>query len=78
MGTAEDFAAALEVSAETVRRRTLARTLLAVLGPGRKRGREYPMFQAWSGIAGAPLEAVPRGIAAPGRRAGISVHDHAQ
>lgn len=58
MGSVDELAAALEVSTETVRRRTVKRTLIAVLGPGRKRGREYPMFQAWPGIAGAPLEAV--------------------
>jgi hypothetical protein len=65
MGTAEELAAALNVSAETVRRRTLSRTLIAVLGPGRKRGREYPMFQAWPGIAGAPLEAVLKALGRP-------------
>lgn len=65
MGTAEELAQALEVSSETVRRRTLAGTLIAVLGPGRKRGREYPMFQAWPGIAGAPLEAVLKALGRP-------------
>ena len=65
MGTAEDLAAALNVSAETVRRRALSRTLIAVLGPGRKRGREYPMFQAWPGIAGAPLESVLKALGRP-------------
>lgn len=65
MGTAEELAVALEVSSETVRRRTLARTLIAVLGPGRKRGREYPMFQTWPGIAGAPLEAVLEALRHP-------------
>lgn len=58
MGSAEELAAALGVSAETVRRRTHEGKLFAVLGPGRKRGREYPMFQAWPGIAGKPLETV--------------------
>lgn len=58
MGSAEELAAALGVSAETVRRRTHEGKLFAVLGPGRKRGREYPMFQVWPGIAGKPLETV--------------------
>ncbi len=65
MGTAEDLAAALNVSAETVRRRTVDRTLIAVLAPGRKRGREYPMFQAWPGVAGKPLEAVLDALGRP-------------
>lgn len=41
---------------ETVRQRERAGMLFSVLRPGRKRGREYPAFQAWLGIAGEPLE----------------------
>lgn len=40
---------------ETVRQRERAGELFSILRPGRKRGREYPAFQAWSGIAGDPL-----------------------
>ena len=46
------------LSDETVRVRERAGELFSVLRPGRKRGREYPAFQAWSGIAGKPLAEV--------------------
>ncbi|TXG96582.1 MAG: hypothetical protein E6R08_09005 [Nevskiaceae bacterium] len=45
-------------SDETVRQRERAGELFSVLRPGRKRGREYPAFQAWPGVAGAPLQQV--------------------
>lgn len=43
------------LSDETVRQRERAGELFSILRPGRKRGREYPAFQAWGGIAGQPL-----------------------
>lgn len=43
------------LSDETVRQRERAGELFSILRPGRKRGREYPAFQAWHGIAGEPL-----------------------
>lgn len=43
------------LSDETVRQRERAGELFSILRPGRKRGREYPAFQAWPGIAGEPL-----------------------
>ena len=43
------------LSDETVRARERAGELFSILRPGRKRGREYPAFQAWPGIAGVPL-----------------------
>jgi hypothetical protein len=46
------------LSDETVRQRERAGELFSVLRPGRKRGREYPAFQAWPGIAGEPLTKV--------------------
>lgn len=46
------------LSDETVRLRERAGELFSVLRPGRKRGREYPAFQAWPGIAGEPLAKV--------------------
>jgi hypothetical protein len=46
------------LSDETVRVRERAGELFSVLRPGRKRGREYPAFQAWNGIAGEPLAKV--------------------
>lgn len=43
------------LSDETVRQRERAGELFSILRSGRKRGREYPAFQAWDGIAGQPL-----------------------
>jgi hypothetical protein len=43
------------LSDETVRLRERAGELFSILRPGRKRGREYPAFQAWPGISGDPL-----------------------
>jgi hypothetical protein len=43
---------------ETVRQRERVGELFSLLRPGRKRGREYPAFQAWPGIAGEPLAKV--------------------
>lgn len=65
MLTSEELAQALNVSAETVRKRTHAGELIALLGPGRKRGREYPAFQAWEGIAGHPLQQVLEALGKP-------------
>ena len=57
--SAADLGRALgELSDETVRQREKAGELFSVLRPGRKRGREYPAFQAWPGIAGEPLAKV--------------------
>jgi hypothetical protein len=46
------------LSDETVRHREKAGELFSILRPGRKRGREYPAFQAWNGITGGPLTKV--------------------
>jgi hypothetical protein len=46
------------LSDETVRQRERAGELFSILRPGRKRGREYPTFQAWTGISGQPLTQV--------------------
>ena len=40
---------------EIVRVRERAGELFSILRPGRKRGREYPAFQAWPGVSGQPL-----------------------
>lgn len=45
----------LGVSDQTVRGRERAGELFSILRPGRRRGVEYPGFQAWPEIAGAPL-----------------------
>jgi hypothetical protein len=46
------------ISDERVRQRERAGELFSVLRPGRKRGREYPVFQAWAGVEGEPLTRV--------------------
>ena len=51
---------------ETVRQRERAGELFSILRPGRKRGREYPAFQAWPGIAGEPLATVMTALGAVG------------
>jgi hypothetical protein len=43
---------------ETVRQRERAGELFSIMRPGRKRGREYPAFQAWPGVTGQPLAQV--------------------
>ena len=43
---------------ETVRQRERAGELFSILRAGRKRGRQYPAFQAWKGMAGEPLAKV--------------------
>lgn len=53
--SASEFSRELGISDETVRRREADREVFSILRPGRKRGREYPAFQAWPGIVGAPL-----------------------
>ena len=65
--SAVQLAAVLGVTDETVRNREAAGELFSILRPGRKRGREYPAFQAWEGVAGAPLKDI---LAALGRPTG--------
>lgn len=43
---------------EAVRQRELDGRLFSISRAGHVSGREYPAFQTWSGIQGAPLEAV--------------------
>ncbi|WP_157360078.1 hypothetical protein [Caldimonas brevitalea] len=70
--SASDLGRALGgLSDETVRQRERAGELFSILRPGRKRGREYPAFQAWTGIAGEPLNRV---LAALGRPNGPSAY----
>ena len=59
------------LSDETVRLRERAGELFSVLRPGRKRGREYPAFQAWQDIAGKPLAQV---LAALGPASGTAAY----
>ena len=59
MVTAAELALRLgNLSDETVRQREKKGQLFSILRPGRKRGREYPAFQAWAEIVGHPLEEV--------------------
>jgi len=59
------------LSDETVRQRERAGELFSVLRPGRKRGREYPAFQAWPAIAGKPLAQV---LGALGQASGTAAY----
>jgi hypothetical protein len=61
----------LGVTDETVRNREQAGELISILRPGRKRGREYPAFQAWDGVAGEPFKQV---LAALGRPSGPAAY----
>jgi hypothetical protein len=65
--SAAQLAAVLGVTDETVRNREAAGELFSILRPGRKRGREYPAFQTWEGVAGEPLKDI---LAALGRPSG--------
>lgn len=53
------------VSDQTVRQREQQGRLFSMLKAGRLRGREYPAFQAWEGIAGAPLASVLQALGPP-------------
>jgi hypothetical protein len=69
--SAVDLGRLLGVTDETVRNREQAGELFSILRPGRKRGREYPAFQAWNGVAGEPLKLV---LAALGRPSGPAAY----
>lgn len=60
--SAAELGALLGVTDETVRARERTGELFSVLRAGRKRGREYPIFQAWPNVAGAPLQQVLRAL----------------
>jgi hypothetical protein len=55
----------LHVSDQTVRGRERAGELFSILRPGRRRGVEYPGFQAWPEISGAPLAKTLAALAPP-------------
>lgn len=63
--TALELGQALGVSDQTVRGRERAGELFSILRPGRRRGVEYPAFQAWPGIAGEPLAKTLAALASP-------------
>lgn len=59
---------------QTVRQRERDGKLFSILRPGRKRGAEYPAFQAWDGIKGEPLERVLRRLFPEGPVSGPSAY----
>jgi hypothetical protein len=63
--SAAELAAVLGVTDETVRNREAAGELFSILRPGRKRGREYPVFQTWEGVAGEPLKGILGALGRP-------------
>lgn len=69
--SAAELGGHLHIGDEAVRHRERAGELFSVLRPGRKRGREYPAFQAWPEMAeetspaGAVLHQVLRELGAP-------------
>ena len=68
--SAFDIGARLALHERTVRTRERDGKLFSILRAGRRRGQEFPAFQAWPGVAGQPLERalealMPNGGAAP-------------
>ena len=72
-----EFANWLGISEEAVRQRHQTGKLLAILKEGRERGRGFPIFQTWDGIAGEPLEQVFRafGYAGPADESQVGAAD---
>lgn len=54
--TGSEIGSLLGISDEAVRRRHHDGRLIAILREGRERSSGFPVFQAWPGIAGEPLE----------------------
>lgn len=55
----------LNVSEECIHEREARGELFSTVRPARMRGREYPAFQAWPGVVGAPLAQVLAVLGAP-------------
>lgn len=72
-----EFARLLNLTEEAIRQRQQAGKLIAILKDGRERGRGFPVFQSWEGIAGAPLESVfgALGYAGPNTGGGADATD---
>lgn len=70
-----EIAKMLDVTEEAVRQRLQSGKLIAVLGAGRERGRGFPIFQAWAGIAGAPLEQILKALAYEGPGKSVDAAD---
>jgi len=56
--SAAELGARLALHEQTVRTRERDGKLFSILRAGRRRGQEFPAFQAWPGVAGEPLERV--------------------
>lgn len=56
--TGKEFAVLLNITEEAVRLRYQNGKLISIIREGRERGRGYPVFQAWPGIDGPPLEQI--------------------
>jgi len=56
--SANEFGHRLGLSDESVRLRERSGEVFSVIEPGRKRGRRYPEFQLWPGLAGEPLKRI--------------------
>lgn len=54
--SAAELGARLALHEQTVRTRERDGKLFSILRAGRRRGQEFPAFQAWPGVAGEPLE----------------------
>jgi hypothetical protein len=65
----------LGISEEAVRQRLQAGKLIAIISAGRERGRGFPIFQAWEGIAGAPLEQILRAMGYQGPGGAVDAAD---
>ncbi len=70
-----ELAQMLGVSEEAVRQRLQAGKLIALLSAGRERGRGFPIFQAWDGIAGAPLEQILKALGYEGSGKAVDAAD---
>lgn len=60
--TANDFATLLGMSEKAIRRRHHDGKLIAISLEGREPGRGFPVFQAWPGIEGKPLERILKAL----------------
>lgn len=76
--SAAQLATLLGVTDETVRNREAAGELFSILRPGRKRGREYPAFQTWEGVAGDPLKDILAALGHPSGPAAYAFFTSAQ
>ena len=70
--SAAGLGARLTLHEQTVRTRERDGKLFSILRAGRRRGQEFPAFQAWPGVAGEPLERALAGLVPEGETAPVS------